>query len=215
MLYWAWMFYKKHTSWNIPFDKIEMMDKFTVTPIFCYHCSEGQISSRNCCSCEDSYNVLVAACLRLRRTRFATLQFPPRRSRVPETRNYSAWQPVEVNELRQSFKITFFLSNPLMPYVLPSYPVQKMLHSIITPGEQSWHPYYHTIIAFCFSQLTLISHSFLGYEWWKIWKEAEMCQAERKLPVLFSWAGVPWRHPWVWKAGLHQLTVSLRVELGL
>lgn len=108
MLYWAWMFYKKHASWNIPFEKIEMMDKFPVTPIFCYHCSEGQISSRNCCSCEDSYNILVAACLRLRRTRFATLQFPPSRSRVPETRNYSAWQPAEVNELRQSFKITFF-----------------------------------------------------------------------------------------------------------
>lgn len=50
MLYWAWMFYKKYASWNIPFDKIEMMDKFPVNPIFCYHCSERKISFRNCCS---------------------------------------------------------------------------------------------------------------------------------------------------------------------
>lgn len=108
MLYWAWMFYKKHASWNFPFDKIEMMEKFPVTPIFCYHCSEGQISFRNRCSWEDKHSWGYSA-LHLRRTRFAVLQLSPRRSRVPGTRNYSAWQPSEVNELRLSFKITFFI----------------------------------------------------------------------------------------------------------
>lgn len=55
-----------------------------------------------------------------------------------------------------------------------------MLHCNITPGEQSWYPHYHVITAFCFPQQTLIFYSFLGYEGWKIWKEAEIYQAEKK-----------------------------------
>lgn len=62
-----------------------------------------------------------------------------------------------------------------------------MLHSKITPGEQSWNPHNHTITAFCFPQH--IYHSFLGYECWKKLKEAEMDQAEIK-KILFFLTGL-------------------------
>lgn len=65
-----------------------------------------------------------------------------------------------------------------MPYALPSYLIQKMLHSKITPGEQRWHPHHQITIAFCFPQL--ISHSFLGLSAGKFEKKQRCTKQEKK-----------------------------------
>lgn len=95
-----------------------------------------------------------------------------------------------------------------MAYALPSYLIQKMLHSRITPGEQRWHPHHQITIAFCFPQL--ISHSFLGLSAGKFEKKQRCTKQEKKNNHLsfFSWAGVRWGCLRAWKAELQLSAVS-------